>query len=83
MIEDPPPVVFIVLSVLSCRILVVSPYRHLGSTLVIVGRVIVLVVGPADTGGKGAFTQWVHGEFMVSSEAICPPNTHWAHAEYF
>ena len=36
-----------------------------------------------DTGGKGAFTQWVHGEFMVSSEAICPPNTHWAHAEYF
>ena len=36
-----------------------------------------------NTGGEGAFTQWVHGEFMVSSEAICPPNTHWAHAEYF
>ena len=35
------------------------------------------------TGGEGAFTQWVHGEFMVSSEVICPPNTHWAHAEYF
>ena len=38
---------------------------------------------PTSTGGEGAFTQWVHGEFMVSSEAICPPNTHWAHAEYF
>ena len=37
----------------------------------------------AVTGGKGAFTQWAHGEFMVSYEAICPPNTHWAHAEYF
>ena len=35
------------------------------------------------TGGEGAFTQWVHDEFMVSSEAICPPNTHWVHAEYF
>ena len=37
----------------------------------------------ADTGGEGALTQWVHGEFMVSSEAIHPSNTHWAHAEYF
>ena len=36
-----------------------------------------------DTGGEGAFTQWVHGEFIVISEAICPPNTHWVHAEYF
>ena len=35
------------------------------------------------TGGEGAFTQWVHDEFMVSSEAICPPNTHWVHAGYF
>ena len=36
-----------------------------------------------DTGGEGAFIQWLHGEFMVSSEAICLPNIHWAHAEYF
>ena len=29
----------------------------------------------AYTGGKGAFTQQAHGEFIVSSETKCPPNT--------
>ena len=43
-----------------------------------------IAIGPLPplTGGEGEFTQWVHGEFMVSSEAICLPDTHWAHAEY-
>ena len=35
------------------------------------------------TGGKGAFTQQAHGEFIVSSETKCPPNTQQAHGEYF
>ena len=39
--------------------------------------------GSTNTGGKEAFTQWVHGEFIVISEAICPLNTHWVHAEFF
>ena len=34
------------------------------------------------TGGKGSFTQWVHGEFIVGSETICPPNIHWVQGEY-
>ena len=37
----------------------------------------------ADTGGKGAFTQQAHGEFIVSSETKCPLNTQQAHGEYF
>ena len=36
-----------------------------------------------DTGGKSAFTQQAHGEFIVSSETKCPPNTQQAHGEYF
>jgi hypothetical protein len=40
-------------------------------------------LNPFDTGGKGAFTQWVHCEFIVSSETICPANTQWVCAEYF
>ena len=36
-----------------------------------------------DTGGKGVFTWQAHGEFIVSSETICPPITHQAHAGYF
>ena len=36
-----------------------------------------------NTGGKGAFTQQAHGEFIVSSETKCPPNTQQAHVEYF
>ena len=28
------------------------------------------------TGGEGVFTQQAHGEFIVSSETICPPITH-------
>ena len=38
------------------------------------------LAGKVDTGGEGALTQWVHGELMVSSEAIRPPNTHWVNA---
>ena len=37
----------------------------------------------ANTGGKGALTQQAHGEFIVSSETICLPNTQWVHGEYF
>ena len=36
-----------------------------------------------DTGGKGILTQQAHGEFIVSSETICLPNTQWVHGEYF
>ena len=36
-----------------------------------------------NTGGKSAFTQQAHGEFIVSSETKCPPNTQQAHGEYF
>ena len=36
-----------------------------------------------DTGGKGSFTQWVHGGFIVGSETICLPNIHWVQGEYF
>ena len=32
--------------------------------------------------GKGALTQQAHGEFIVSSETICLPNTQWVHGEY-
>ena len=35
------------------------------------------------TGGKGVFTWQAHGEFIVSSETICPPVTHQAHGGYF
>ena len=35
------------------------------------------------TGGKGVLTQQAHGEFIVSSETICLPNTQWVHGEYF
>ena len=38
---------------------------------------------PTLTGGKGSFTQWVHGGFIVGSETICPPNIHWVQGEYF
>ena len=36
-----------------------------------------------DTGGKGSITQWVHGEFIVISEAICSHFTHQAHGKHF
>ena len=36
-----------------------------------------------DTGGKGVLTQQAHGEFIVSSETICLPNTQQVHGEYF
>ena len=48
-----------------------------GSTFSKGGMVIGGVEG--DTGGKGVFTLWVHGEFVVISE----PNTHWVHGGYF
>ena len=35
------------------------------------------------TGGKNAFTQQAHGEFIVSFETKCPPNTQQAHGKYF
>ena len=35
------------------------------------------------TGGKGVLTQQAHGEFIVSSETICLPNTQQVHGEYF
>ena len=35
------------------------------------------------TGGKGVFTWQAHGEFIVSSETICPPFTHQANVGYF
>ena len=35
------------------------------------------------TGGKGSITQWVHGEFIVISEAIHSHFTHQAHGEHF
>ena len=38
---------------------------------------------PLHTGGEGVFTWQAHGEFIVSSETICPPITHQAHGGYF
>ena len=37
----------------------------------------------ANIGGKGSFTQWVHGEFFVSSETICLVVAQQAHGEFF
>ena len=31
----------------------------------------------SDTGGEGSLTQWVHCEFVVSFEVICPVITRW------
>ena len=42
-----------------------------------------ITLQPTATGGKGVFTQQAHGEFIVSSETICPPVTHQAHGVYF
>ena len=41
------------------------------------------LTGSALTGGKGSITQWVHGEFIVISEAICSHFTHQAHGKHF
>ena len=35
------------------------------------------------TGGEGSITQWVHGEFIVISEAIHSHFTHQAHGKHF
>src|ERR1700753_838651 len=35
------------------------------------------------TGGKGCFTQWVNGEFIVITEAIHPHFTQWVNYDYF
>ena len=40
-------------------------------------------VGVTVTGGEGSITQWVHGEFIVISEAIRSHFTHRAHGEHF
>ena len=42
-----------------------------------------LSIAEAITGGKDQNTQWVHGEFIVSSETIRPPHTQWVHGEFF
>ena len=49
---------------------------------------VVLVLGNEDsdeggTGGKGSITQWVHAEYMVGSETICPTFTQWVRGGYF
>ena len=36
-----------------------------------------------NTGGKGAFTQWAHCEFIVGFETICLANTHQANGGFF
>ena len=46
-------------------------------------RVLNVGVGGRDTGGKWSFTQWVHCEFIVSFEAICPVITHQVCGEFF
>ena len=38
---------------------------------------------PNDTGGMGSITQWVHAEYMVGSETICPTFTQWVRGGYF
>ena len=43
----------------------------------------VLSIPTPNTGGKSAFTQQAHGEFIVSSETKFPPNTQQAHGVYF
>ena len=35
-----------------------------------------------NTGGEGAFTQWVWVELIEGTETICPANTHQVHAEF-
>ena len=35
------------------------------------------------TGGKGSITQWVHAEYIVGSETICPPFTQQVRGGYF
>src|SRR6201995_2814553 len=37
----------------------------------------------AYTGGKGCFTQWGNGEFIVITEAIHPHFTQWVNYDYF
>ena len=36
-----------------------------------------------DAGGEGSLTQWVHCEFVVSFEAICPVITQQVCSEFF
>ena len=50
---------------------------------VMISVIMIAIVATLVTGGKGAFTQQAHGEFIVSSETKCPPNTQQAHGEYF
>ena len=45
--------------------------------------VVQSVPGISNTGGEGVFTQQAHGEFIVSSETICPPVIHQVHGGYF
>ena len=58
------------------------PLGREGPRQVDCGRATILARLPVDTGGKGSFTQCVHGEFIVGSETICPPNIHWVQGEY-
>ena len=57
---------------------------HLDDELLNSDRIkLSMLQGAEDTGGKGSITQWVHGEFIVISEAICSHFTHQAHGKHF
>ena len=43
---------------------------------------LVNTQGTTNTGGEGAFTQWVWVELIESTETIHPANTHQVHAEF-
>src|ERR1700753_1652558 len=52
-----------------------------GRVLVLESKKIALELGI--TGGKGCFTQWGNGEFIVITEAIHPHFTQWGNYDYF
>ena len=41
------------------------------------------VIETVDTGGKGAYTQWVHCEFFEGFETIHPAQTQWVSGGFF
>ena len=54
-----------------------SNFASLYSVMLGFTRLVRLIhLASFDTGGEGVFTQQAHGEFIVSSETICPPITH-------
>ena len=66
-VEEPPPLITIQIS------------ADLRSILAVVG----VFGGDLDTGGKGAYTQWVHCGYIVGSETICPPQTQQVSGGFF